>query len=100
MPFGGSIPPLLTNTNLTNMKTNYVLGLRMLLRGHKYLAVSFYRTVMAHKALTAFIVSLLLNIGLFFSLIEARTERDRINHHATMVELINDSLENKSIRYR
>lgn len=82
------------------MKTNYLLGLMMLLRGHKYLAVSLYRTVMAHKALSAFIVSLLLNIGLFFSLVEARTERDRINHHATMVELINDSLEFKNIRYR
>lgn len=49
------------------METKYLLAMRLLLRGHKYLAVSFYRTVMANKALTAFIISLMLNISLCVS---------------------------------
>lgn len=65
------------------METKYLLAIRLLLRGHKYLAVSFYRMVMANKTLTAFIISMLLNIHLFVSLAQARIERDQANHRMT-----------------
>ena len=81
------------------MKTNYKLAMGLLLRGHKYLVVSFYRTVMAHKALTAFIISLLLNIHLFVSLAQARIERDQASHRMVQIEFINDSLEGRNTKF-
>lgn len=81
------------------METNYLLAMKLLLRGHKYLAVSFYRTVMAHKALTAFIISLMINIHLFVSLAQARIERDQASHRMAQIEYINDSREGKSVKY-
>lgn len=81
------------------METKYLLAIRLLLRGHKYLAVSFYRMVMANKALTAFIISMLLNIHLFVSLAQARIERDQASHRMVQIEFINDSLEGRNTKF-
>lgn len=81
------------------METKYLLAMRLLLRGLNYLVVSFYRTIMAHKALTAFIISLLLNIHLFVSLAQARIERDQASHRMAQIEILNDSLEGRNIKY-
>lgn len=81
------------------METKYLLAMRLLLRGLNYLVVSFYRTVMAHKALTAFIISLLLNIHLFVSLAQARIERDQASRRMAQIEILNYSLEGRNIKY-
>ena len=81
------------------METKYLLAIRLLLREHKYLAVSFYGMVMANKAITAFIISMLLNIHLFVSLAQARIERDQASHRMVQIEFINDSLEGRNTKF-
>lgn len=80
------------------METKYWEAGRCLRKGSMLLAMSLYATVMNNKALSAFVVSFVVNISLFCALTQARVERDRMNHYATQVELENDSLSQKYIR--
>lgn len=82
-----------------NKDTHYREAFSLLWKGTKLLVQSIRTTIMTHKAITALVVSMGVNASLFFSLIEARTERDKMNNYAIKMELQNDSLSGKIIRY-
>ena len=80
----------------------YNEALSTICSGFAQLAVCVYRTIMANKALSLLIVSVLANCALVVALAQERAENDCISQHNMELEIENDSLGGTStnISYR